>query len=128
MEAGACGYLVHGDASPDDIETAIRTVSAGKVYLSGRAGEVLMGLMSQVAPAEAPAVARDWGLTPREVEIMHLMGAGKSNGDIAGELFITPNTLKNHITRIFNKMGVTKRAEAIVLWLDAPGVTSESGR
>lgn len=123
LEAGARGYLIHGDATPDDIETAIRTVHAGKVYLTGRAGEVLVGMLPSVASESALRDAvpspDGWGLTRREIEIMTLLAEGKSNSDIAGELVISPHTLKNHITRIFDKMGARTRAEAIVAWLAA---------
>lgn len=121
LDAGAKGYLVHGDATLDDIASAIRTVAAGRTHLNGRAGEVLVNLVTgSAAPivVETGTASRDsWNLTNREREIMKLLAAGRNNTAIAKELFISPSTLKNHITRIFDKLGVTSRSEAIVLWL-----------
>lgn len=122
LDAGAKGYLVHGDATADDISSAIRTVAAGRTYLNGRAGDVLVNLINGTSTAAAAAksdhVARDtWHLTTREREIVDLLADGRNNTAIAKELFISPSTLKNHITRIFDKLGVTTRSEAIVLWL-----------
>ena len=58
-------------------------------------------------------------LTPREVEVLDLIARGLSNGQIAERLFVSEKTVRNHITRIFSKLGVTRRAEAIVLARDA---------
>lgn len=121
LAAGAKGYLVHGDASPDQIVDGIRSVAAGRTYLNGRAGEVVVGLLGNVpasidsASDHAPAVADL--LTAREAEIMALIAQGMDNQAISGRLYISGSTLKNHITRIFDKLGVSNRAEAIVLWL-----------
>ncbi|MDQ3157976.1 MAG: response regulator transcription factor [Actinomycetota bacterium] len=121
LDAGAKGYLVHGDATADDISSAIRTVAAGRTHLNGRAAEVLVNLVNGSAPAaavETPTASRDsWNMTNREREIMELLADGRNNTAIAKELFISPSTLKNHITRIFDKLGVASRSEAIVLWL-----------
>ena len=121
LDAGAKGYLVHGDATLDDIASAIRTVAAGRTHLNGRAGEVLVSLVTgSVAAAggeTGPASRDSWNMTNREHEIMELLADGRNNTAIAKELFISPSTLKNHITRIFDKLGVTSRSEAIVLWL-----------
>lgn len=121
LDAGAKGYLVHGDATLDDIASAIRTVAAGRTHLNGRAGEVLVSLVTGSAAAAGvetgPASRDSWNMTNREHEIMELLADGRNNTAIAKELFISPSTLKNHITRIFDKLGVTSRSEAIVLWL-----------
>lgn len=120
LDAGAKGYLIHGDASADDITSAVRTVAAGRTHLNGRAGEILVSMLNGAPDAaeesEGPA-NQSFELTVREVEIMTLVAAGRSNTDIAKELFISPSTLKNHITRIFDKLSVRSRSEAIVLWL-----------
>lgn len=121
LDAGAKGYLVHGDATLDDIASAIRTVAAGRTHLNGRAGEVLVSLVTgSAAPVvveTGPASRDSWNMTNREHEIMELLADGRNNTAIAKALFISPSTLKNHITRIFDKLGVTSRSEAIVLWL-----------
>ena len=126
LASGARGYLVHGDAAPEEIVTAVRTVHAGQLYFSSRAGDALVGLLPvpEPSPTAAPAATAERtgghrGLTRREVEIMDLLATGRPNPQIARELYMSPSTLKNHITRIFDKLGVRTRAEAIVLWLDS---------
>ena len=123
LDAGARGYLVHGDAGPDDILAGIRSVASGRTYLNGRAGDVMVEMVSGAPVATARPVHDDTGLTTREREIMDLVAQGLSNPAIAKQLFISPSTLKNHITRIFDKLAVSGRSEAIVLWLG--GVRSQ---
>ena len=67
-------------------------------------------------------------LTPREREVLGLVARGLSNDDIAGRLFISPKTVRNHITHLFGKLGVTRRAEAIVRARDAGLVTPDNQR
>ena len=122
LDAGARGYLVHGDATPEEILAGIRSVAAGRTYLNGRAGDVMVEMVSGASSPSNP-VHQDTGLTAREREIMDLVAQGLSNTAIAKQLFISPSTLKNHITRIFDKLAVSGRSEAIVLWLG--GVRSQ---
>jgi DNA-binding NarL/FixJ family response regulator len=56
------------------------------------------------------------GLSVREAEVMDLIASGRSNGDIARELFLSEKTVKNHVNRIYSKLGVSSRATAIALW------------
>jgi len=62
------------------------------------------------------------GLSAREAEVMDLIAAGRSNGEIARELYLSEKTVKNHVNRIYSKLGVPNRATAISLWR---GVLSE---
>ena len=67
------------------------------------------------------AAERLRGLTAREREVLNLLARGMSNRDIAEELVITNKTVKNHLSRIYEKIGVHSRAEAIALWLGVGG-------
>ncbi len=62
------------------------------------------------------AVRPDLGLSAREAEVMDLITAGHSNGEIARELFLSEKTVKNHVNRIYGKLEVTSRVAAITLW------------
>lgn len=148
LTAGAAGFLVHGDSTPDEMIQAVRDAAEGRSVLSRRAGEVLVGLLTSGAGVDSAAVASDGslgrhgehdvlgpgvepqhvaalagaappdlGLTARETEIMDLVAQGLDNAEIAERLFISRHTLKNHITRIFVKLGVTGRAQAVATWL-----------
>jgi len=70
--------------------------------------------LEQLAAKSAPAPAYPDGLTQREVEVLRAAAAGKSNPEIADELFISPNTVARHLTNIFAKTGTSSRAESSV--------------
>ena len=67
----------------------------------------------------ASRTAHPLGLSLREAEIMSLIAAGHSNGEIAARLVLAEKTVKNHVNRIYAKMGAESRAAAIVLWTEA---------
>ena len=67
----------------------------------------------------APRTARSLGLSVREAEIMSLIADGHSNGEIAAQLVLAEKTVKNHVNRIYAKLGAESRAAAIVRWTDA---------
>ena len=117
LAAGARGYVVHSEFDVDEIVSAIRTVAAGGVHLSPAAGRLLARSVAGAAPAQAPAPQRTWGLSAREQEVMDLIADGRTNGQIAAECFLSEKTVKNHVNRIFAKLAVTTRAEAVSVWL-----------
>jgi DNA-binding NarL/FixJ family response regulator len=67
----------------------------------------------------APGNARPLGLSVREAEVMSLIAAGHTNGDIAAKLVLAEKTVKNHVNRIYAKLGADSRATAIAQWLGA---------
>ncbi len=67
----------------------------------------------------APRITRPHGLSSREAEIMSLIAAGHSNGQIAAALVLAEKTVKNHVNRIYAKLGADSRAVAIGRWTDA---------
>lgn len=115
LKDGAVGYLVHGTFDANSLGHMVRAAVAGSGSFSGPALQVLLN----GAPAATGEVDRSGlGLSERQAEVMALIAEGRSNRDIAKELFLAEKTVKNHINQIFAVLGVTSRAEAIVLWLD----------
>lgn len=106
LRAGARG-LVLKDAAPDVLLQAIRSVAAGALWFDPR--------VLAAPPRSEPVSARVATLTPREREIVTLVGEGLRNEDVAGRLGITEKTVRNHLTAIFDKLGVSGgRLELVV--------------
>ncbi|WP_262406151.1 response regulator transcription factor [Protaetiibacter sp. SSC-01] len=116
MRAGARGYLLKA-ASQEDIAQAIRSVAGGGVIF----GAALAGRVAEFfARASAPASATPFPqLTPREREILDLIAAGRTNPQIAQILFLSPKTVRNHVSMIFTKLHVDDRGEAVVMAREA---------
>ena len=99
LQAGAKGYLLKG-MDTDELTDAIRSVYAGKSRIPAIVAEKLAERMS------GPA------LTARELDVLRLIVAGRSNKEIAGDLFISEATVKTHINSLLSKLGVTDRTQA----------------
>ncbi|MPZ90184.1 MAG: response regulator [Actinobacteria bacterium] len=115
IRAGASGYMVHGRFSPEELEQAVIGLAEGRNVISPSVVSVVFDALREGPDGtepEGPAA-----LTEREAEIMNLLAQGRSNGAIATELFISEKTVKNHINRIYSKLGVANRAEAIAAHL-----------
>lgn len=112
IAAGAIGYLLK-DADADEIVGAVRAASEGESPVSATiAGALLRRVREQTAPADQPLELR--ALSDREVEILRLVALGRDNTEIAHELFLSPSTVKNHVSSILDKLGVDSRTEAAV--------------
>lgn len=103
IEAGATGYLLK-DAPREDLIRAVRAVAEGKTVLSP---SVAGRLVSQVRSPQRDV------LSQREMEILRLVAGGSTNREIAQSLFISEATVKTHLLRIYEKLGVTDRAAAV---------------
>ncbi|GGZ97272.1 DNA-binding response regulator [Streptomyces subrutilus] len=139
LAAGASGFLLK-DVTPAHLAAAVRLVDTGDALLAPTITRRLVErFASDVrAPAEgagrgpaAPAVHRDLtALTPREREVLTLMGRGLSNSELAGRLTVSEATVKTHVARIFAKLTLRDRAQAVVLayetGLVAPGDTGNA--
>ncbi len=102
IEAGASGYLLKA-APPEELLAGIRSVAAGEVAL---APSIAATLVRRVA---RPAVT----LTAREAEVLALVAQGRSNPEIAADLFIGEATVKTHLLHVFEKLGVSDRTRAV---------------
>jgi DNA-binding NarL/FixJ family response regulator len=109
LGAGARGYLLKG-AMQDEILAGIRAVASGGMVLGSAAASAVASRLSGASPSRP---GKELGLTEREAEILSLMADGRRNTEIARTLFLSEKTVRNHITSIFTKLGVTDRAAAV---------------
>jgi len=110
--AGAAGYVLQ-QVKGADLVTAVRTVAARQSMLDPATTRKLMeSLRHQEESGAEAALAR---LTPREREILALIGEGRTNREIGHELYLSEKTVKNHISRLLGKLGVERRLQAAVL-------------
>ncbi|MBA2468921.1 MAG: response regulator transcription factor [Chloroflexia bacterium] len=110
MRAGARGYILKG-ADQAEMLRAIRAVANGEALFGPAIADRLLAFFS-AKPSTPPPPFPD--LTNREREILNLIAAGHGNADIAGRLFLSPKTIRNHVSSIFSKLQVADRAQAIV--------------
>jgi len=116
LRAGAAGFLLKG-VPAEDLQRAVRTVAAGESWLDPAVtGRVLSAYRDGPAPA-LPGPEVDL-LTPREREVLALIGAGLSNQEIAASLTLGEGTIKTHIGHIFAKLDLRDRAAAVVFAFD----------
>jgi DNA-binding NarL/FixJ family response regulator len=115
LRAGARGYLRKG-AEQDEIVRAIETVRGGGVVF----GASLAGRIAEVLTPPPGATTRPFPeLTERETEVLDRIAAGRNNGQIAAELFLSPKTIRNNVSSILAKLQATDRAEVIIRARDA---------
>ena len=112
LSAGAAGYLTK-DASREDIRRALDAAVAGQTVLDSGVQAALLRAAEQGATRAARPDLPD-GLTEREAEVLGLIAAGLSNGEIAERLYVAETTVKTHINRIFAKTQSRDRAQAAV--------------
>jgi DNA-binding NarL/FixJ family response regulator len=116
MRAGARGYVLKG-ADQDEMLRTVRAVARGEALFGVAIATRLMNFFATpVLDAPTPLFP---DLTDREREVLDLIAQGNSNNDIARHLVISPKTVSNHISNIFNKLHVADRAQAIVLAREA---------
>ena len=115
LRAGASGFLLK-DIDPADLITAVRVVAGGEALLAPRLTRRLIEAF--VEQERASGVTEDevlQGLTPREREVLELVGGGLSNAEIADELVLSPLTAKTHVARLFSKLDARDRAQLVVI-------------
>jgi two-component system NarL family response regulator len=114
LKAGASGYLLK-DTSIEEVADAVRKVSRDESLISpSMANKLVSEFTSMVKRADEKQSVPQPRLTDREMEVLKLVAKGRNNRDIAKELFISENTVKNHIRNILEKLHLHSRMEAVV--------------
>ncbi|GAB3670870.1 response regulator transcription factor [Actinocorallia lasiicapitis] len=114
LAAGASGFLLK-DATAEELVSAVRVVARGDALLAPQVtGRLVREFAKQrrSRPQASPALG---SLTARESEVLVLMAGGLSNGEIAGRLVVSEHTVKTHVARVFTKLGLRDRAQAVML-------------
>ena len=115
LEAGASGYLLK-DSDADEVSAAIRAAHRGELPIDPA---IARGLTASLRAESGDGA--DAGLTARELEILRLLGVGKSNKEIAAELQISERTARTHVSNILGKLDLTSRTQA-ALWAVRQGL------
>ncbi|WP_129787760.1 response regulator [Promicromonospora panici] len=112
LRAGASGFLLK-DAPAAQLLTGIRTVATGAALLAPEVTRQLVGrYAARIRPTES--TPDDTALTRRELEVLHLIADGLSNGEIAAALVISQETVKTYVSRLLAKLGLRDRVQAVV--------------
>jgi DNA-binding NarL/FixJ family response regulator len=110
LRLGAYGVIMK-ESTTQQLLDGIRCVMAGQYWVGRESVTDLVRALRSVAPADDGFQRRDYGLTARELEIVTLVVAGYSNPDIAQRCVISEQTVKHHISNVFDKLGVSNRLE-----------------
>jgi DNA-binding NarL/FixJ family response regulator len=114
LQAGASGFLLK-DAGPAELLHAIRVVAAGEALLAPRITRRLIARFTAEQVASQVAQDRLAVLTPREREVLALVGQGLSNDEIGAALFLSPATARTHVSHAMAKLGARDRAQLVVV-------------
>ncbi len=132
LSAGASGFLLK-DVTSAHLAAAVRLVDTGDALLAPSITRRLVERFAAGAPrpvpgADGPPLHRDLApLTPREAEVLALLGRGLSNTELARELTLSESTVKTHVARIFAKLNLRDRAQAVVLAYETGLVSPGAG-
>jgi two-component system nitrate/nitrite response regulator NarL len=124
LQIGARGIVLK-DAVTDHLATAIRAVAAGDYWIGGQRVVNLLQALHELNQQAAPPVRKTYGLTPRELEVVGCIVEGCSNKDIAKQFTISEETVKRHLSNIFDKTGVSTRLELALFSISHQLTTSE---
>ena len=131
LQLGARGVVLK-DAVVDHLSACIRAVMQGQYWLEGRPVQNLVQVLRDLAAQTAPPPRKTFGLTVRELEVVSLITEGSTNKHIAQTFGISEETVKRHLTNIFNKLGVGNRLELALFALNhnllPPAETSVPGQ
>ena len=122
LRAGAAGFLVKS-TPPEDLIGLVRVAAEGHTVLSPAAARRLIAASADTQSARDRARRLAGSLTERETEVLACLGAGLSNAQIAGRLYLSEATVKGYVSRILDKLGIDNRTQAGLLAHDA-GLTS----
>jgi DNA-binding NarL/FixJ family response regulator len=122
LQAGASGFLLK-DSEPEELLRAVRVVAAGEALLAPSITRRLIESFVEARPRRPAGTTALNGLTDREREVLRLLALGRSNAEIAAELFIAEQTTKTHVSRILQKLGLRDRVQAVVFGYETGLVT-----
>jgi DNA-binding NarL/FixJ family response regulator len=126
LQAGASGFLLK-DVRRDDLVQAVRVVAAGEALLAPSVTRRLIADYARRPPAAAAPPPDLERLTPREREVLGLIGRGRNNTEIGAELIVGEATVKTHVGRVLMKLGLRDRVQAVIYAYEAglvgPGPT-----
>jgi DNA-binding NarL/FixJ family response regulator len=126
LRAGASGFVLKG-VPAEDLQRAVRAVAGGGAWLDPAVTARVLAIYRSAPAAAAGGQDPDLGaLTAREVEVLALIGRGRTNGEIAAELFVSEGTVKTHVNHLFTKLRLRDRAAAVVFAYDH-GLAGRSG-
>lgn len=117
LQLGARGVVLK-DAVVEHLTACIRAVMQGQYWLEGHPVQNLVQVLRDLSAQTAPPPRRTYGLTARELEVVNLITEGCTNKDIAKTFGISEETVKRHLTNIFNKLGVGNRLELALFALN----------
>ena len=115
LRAGASGFLVK-DVPPEQLVAGIRSVASGESLLAPSVTRRLIQEFVRRPPNAVRTTPRQElaSLTAREVEVLRMMAQGRSNAEIASEVFVSETTVKTHVAHVLAKLGVRDRVQAVV--------------
>lgn len=114
LRAGAVAYLLK-DARPSEIVAALKSATEGTSVIAPSIARKVVTEFARLSRLGLPlAVPESANVTPREFDILKLLVRGASNKEIAAKLEISEGTVKNHLTRVYRKLGVSDRVQAVV--------------
>lgn len=122
LRLGASGFLLK-DAPPADLISAVRIAAEGNALLAPTVTRRMIEQFARSQPAAAPSVELN-ALTARELDVLRLVAKGLSNAEIAGSLVVAEQTVKTHLGRVFTKLGLRDRAQAVVYAYESRLITA----
>jgi len=128
LRAGASGFLLK-DVTAERLFDAVRIIAAGEALLAPTVTRRLISQFARLRPQpDAPPTAALSTLTPRETQVLRLVAEGLSNPEIATRLVVTEETVKTHVSRMLNKLGLRDRTQAVVTAYETGLVVPRLGR
>ncbi|MCC8250663.1 response regulator [Saccharothrix luteola] len=127
LRAGASGFLLK-DVTAEQLFDAVRVVAAGEALLAPTVTRRLISEFARLRPEPATSGSALSTLTPRETQVLRLVAEGLSNTEVAARLVVTEETVKTHVSRVLNKLGLRDRTQAVVAAYESGLVVPRSRR
>ena len=127
LRAGASGFLLK-DAAPERLIAAVHTIAGGDALLDPAVIRAVVERVGSEPEVDASSARRLSELSPREHEVLLLLVDGRSNRDIAGQLFVSEATVKTHVMAVLRKLGLRDRVHAVIFGYESGLVRPGSGR